>query len=74
MQNFDAICQCCWQDKERDESFKLEIVGADCDGAKIGRISKTIVTIVDDDGKHFRGILYLKIFLSCYKDVKLFEE
>lgn len=38
------------QDKERDESFKLEITGADCDGAKIGRISKTIVTIVDDDG------------------------
>jgi solute carrier family 8 (sodium/calcium exchanger) len=35
--------------KERDESFKVEIVSADCEGAKIGRISKTIVTIVDDD-------------------------
>ena len=44
------------QDKERDESFKLEITGIDCDGAKLGRICKTIVTIVDDDGNEMREL------------------
>jgi hypothetical protein len=46
------------QDKERDESFKLELTAVDCDGAKLGRISKTIVTIVDDDGRQ-------RIDISC---------
>ena len=33
------------------ESFKVDLIDIDCEGAKIGRVRKTIVTIVDDDGK-----------------------
>jgi len=39
------------QNKERDESFKLELTGTDCEGASIGRVAKTIVTIIKDDGQ-----------------------
>jgi len=47
----------CEQNKERDESFKLELTGTDCEGAKIGRIAKTIVTIMTDEGQT-HGLLY----------------
>ena len=38
------------QEKEKDESFKVDLVGCS-EGAKLGRIRKTIVTIVNDDGE-----------------------
>jgi len=41
----------CEQNKERDESFKLELTGTDCEGASIGRIAKTIITIIPDEGQ-----------------------
>jgi len=50
------------QNKERDESFKLELTGTDCEGASIGRIAKTIVTVIDDDGQI---LVYL---LTCSND------
>jgi solute carrier family 8 (sodium/calcium exchanger) len=37
------------QVEEKNESFKVDLFEVDCEGAKIGRIRKTIVTIVDDD-------------------------
>jgi len=39
------------QNKERDESFKLTLTGTDCEGAKLGRISKTIITVMKDEGQ-----------------------
>lgn len=37
------------QKKERDECFAIEL--GECDGgAELGKIKKTIVTIVNDDG------------------------
>ena len=38
------------QEKEKDECFRVELLEVS-PGAKIGRIKKTIVTIVNDDGK-----------------------
>jgi len=35
---------------EQDKTFKLELTGTDCEGAKIGRVAKTIVTIINDEG------------------------
>ena len=39
------------QEAEKDETFKVELVEAS-GGAKIGRIKKTIITIVNDDGEY----------------------
>ena len=36
------------QEKEKDESFRVEIFDP-TPGAKLGRISKTVVTVVSDD-------------------------
>lgn len=44
------MCYCRPQKKERDECFAIEL--GECDGgAELGKIRKTIVTIVNDDGK-----------------------
>lgn len=41
------------QEKEKDQSFKVVLVSADSEGAKIGRLKKTIITVVDDDGEKY---------------------
>ena len=38
------------QEKEKDECFKVEILQVD-GGAKLGRIKRAIITIVNDDGE-----------------------
>lgn len=49
------MCYCRPQKKERDECFAIEL--GECDGgAELGKIRKTIVTIVNDDGK-WTGLL-----------------
>jgi hypothetical protein len=35
---------------EKDESFAVELYGA-TDGASVGKKAKTVVTIINDDGK-----------------------
>lgn len=35
--------------READESFKLNLDSTDCEGAKLGRLKRTIITIVNDD-------------------------
>lgn len=37
------------QEKEKDECFKVDLISCS-EGAKLGRVKKTIVTIVNDDG------------------------
>lgn len=41
---------CKLQEKEKDESFKIELVSVS-EGAKLGRAKRAIITIVNDDGK-----------------------
>ena len=45
------------QEQEKDECFKVELTELS-PGAKMGRIQKTIVTIVNDDGLSY---LFIKI-------------
>lgn len=42
---------CSFQLPERDHSFQVEIFGPD-GGAQVGKIGKTIVTLVTDAGKY----------------------
>ena len=49
------ICQMTFkilQEQEKDECFKVELTELS-PGAKMGRIQKTIVTIVNDDGMSY---------------------
>lgn len=36
---------------EKDETFMLELAELKTPGAKLGRLKRTVVTIVSDDGK-----------------------
>lgn len=38
---------------EKDETFMIEITELKTEGAKYGRLRRTVVTIVSDDGKWF---------------------
>ncbi len=40
-----------FKEQEKDECFKVELLEIVTPGAKLGRVKKTIVTIVNDDGK-----------------------
>jgi hypothetical protein len=39
------------QEFEKDEHFEVCLVSCDVDGAKLGSLTRTIVTILNDDGK-----------------------
>ncbi|KAL8609363.1 hypothetical protein ACOMHN_008157 [Nucella lapillus] len=43
------------QEFEKDEHFEVSLVSCDVKGAKIGKLSRTIVTILNDD--EFRGLV-----------------
>ena len=36
---------------EKDETFMVELAEVKTEGAKLGRLKRTVVTIVSDDGK-----------------------
>ena len=40
---------------EKDENFEIELFDPE-GGAKIGKVSRTAVTITNDDGKHIQSI------------------
>ena len=43
---------------EKDENFEIELFDA-TDGAKVGRVNRTAVTITNDDGKEREGGLLI---------------
>ena len=49
------------QSAEKDESFSLELFDAK-GGVKLGRVGKTVVTIINDDGKEIL-LLFFIIYL-----------
>lgn len=50
------------QEMEKDETFKVELLEAIPEGAKLGRIKKTIITIVNDDD--FNGMVSRLVLMS----------
>lgn len=38
---------------EKDETFMIELLEVKTPGAKLGRLKRSVVTIVSDDGKSF---------------------
>ena len=52
-----------FQEQERDCSFMVEL-NAPTDGSELGKMSKTVVTLVNDDGKFIElvsGTRYIQI-------------
>ena len=45
------------QSAEKDESFSIELFDAK-GGVKMGRVGKTVVTIINDDGKFSKNIIF----------------
>ena len=54
-----------FQEYEKDETFKVDLVEVS-EGSKLGRIKKTIITIVNDDGEHSCCINGKKIFFKFF--------
>ena len=64
----------CLQEKEKDECFKVDLISVSPEGAKLGRIRKTIVTIVNDDGKLlYIPKLYVKYSYDAASDILVQE-
>ena len=48
-----CVCVCvCLQEFEKDEHFEVTLLSCNVPGAKIGRLRRTIVTILNDDGEY----------------------
>ena len=60
------------QNKERDESFKLMLTGTDCEGATIGRVAKTIVTIINDEGSSTSNFSSFPLVMCLYSFLYLY--
>lgn len=59
---------------EKDETFMIELLDFQSPGAKFGRLKRTVVTIVSDDGMpgHMLVIIFLLIFNS-FKSGSIFS-
>ena len=57
------------QSAEKDESFSLELFDAK-GGVKLGRVGKTVVTIINDDGKEIL-LLFFIIYLIYIISINL---
>lgn len=51
------------QEYEKDESFEIELSDPS-PGADLGRLKKTVVTIINDDGKQFSSLQYICVPVS----------
>ena len=49
---------------EKDETFTLELTELKTDGAKFGRLKRTVVTIVSDDGTEINYLFSYFYFFS----------
>ena len=49
-----------FQEFEKDETFKIDLIEIVTPGAKLGRIKKSIITIVNDDGNIFQSICFIE--------------
>ena len=54
---------------EKDENFEIELFDA-TDGAKVGRVNRTAVTITNDDGKEREGLLILSNIELTYPSLR----
>ena len=52
-----------FQEQERDCSFMVEL-NAPTDGSELGKMCKTVVTLVNDDGKFISYLLKILTALS----------
>ena len=57
---------------EKDENFEVELYEISIEGAQIGKISRTAVTITNDDGKIIKTIINLK--LSIYASQTIYSQ
>ena len=62
--------KCMFQEQERDCSFMVEL-NAPTDGSELGKMSKTVVTLVNDDGKFIEQGSELQCLLKVKQDLSI---
>lgn len=60
-----------FQEFEKDENFEVDLVEVD-GGAKLGKLKRCVVTIVNDDGKDLWNTHYLLLKLDSHQCLFVF--